>query len=200
GLLEWVVWRVQVRVVPVWGRLSDRVGRRPVLVWSVAATAVGMAWLGTGLAYGNSIAWLFAARAFSGIATANLGTASAYIADVTRPEERARGMGLIGMAFGLGFIVGPAIGGALSDWTIHGRHGPLACFVAAGLSAVNFIWVQVGLAESLPPEKRAEKKRSLVPLDVHAAREAFAIPGIAVAVLVNFLIIVSFTNLDQTFR
>jgi len=129
--------------------LSDRVGRRPVLVWSVAATAVGMAWLGVGLAYGSSIAWLFAARAFSGIATANLGTASAYIADITKPEDRARGMGLIGMAFGLGFILGPGIGGVLAKVPIGGRHGPLACYVAAGLSVVNFAWVSFGLPESL---------------------------------------------------
>ena len=78
--------------------------------------------------------WLFLARAGSGIATANLGTASAYIADVTKPEERSKGMGLIGMAFGLGFILGPAIGGALSGITIAGRNGAVPCFVAASLS------------------------------------------------------------------
>jgi DHA1 family tetracycline resistance protein-like MFS transporter len=202
-LLSAVYSLMQFLFVPVWGRLSDRVGRRPVLVWSVAATAVGMAWLGAALAFGSSIGWLFAARAFSGIATANLGTASAYIADITKPEDRARGMGLIGMAFGLGFILGPGIGGALAKVAIGGRHGPLACFVAAGLSVVNFGWVWFGLAESLSEETRAEKRaqpRRLTPLNLDAAKAAFAIPGIALAVLVNFLIILSFTNLDQTFR
>jgi predicted MFS family arabinose efflux permease len=162
-----------------------------------------MCGLGLGLAFGGSIAWLFAARVFSGIATANLGTASAYIADVTKPEERARGMALIGMAFGLGFILGPAVGGVLAGFTIHGRHGALACFVAAGLSVVNLIWAMAGLAESLSEERRATARktpRSLAPLNVNAARSAFARPGVALAVLVNFLIVVSFANLDQTFR
>ncbi len=199
-LLAAVYSLMQFLFVPVWGRLSDRVGRRPVLVVSVAATFIGMTGLGLALAYGSSVVWLFAARTFSGIATANLGTASAYIADVTRPEERARGMGLIGMAFGLGFILGPGVGGALSDITINGRHGPVACFGAAALSLINLVWVYFGLGESLPPEKRATTKRRLVPLDVRAAREAFATPGILLCVIVNFIIILSFTNLDQTFR
>jgi MFS family permease len=202
-LLSAVYSLMQFLFVPVWGRLSDRIGRRPVLVWSVAATAVGMAGLGGALAFGASVGWLFAARVFSGIATANLGTASAYIADITSPAERAKGMGLIGMAFGLGFILGPAIGGALAGVEINGRHGPLACFVAAGLSVVNFAWVTFGLAESLPPDRRTrpgESRRALAPLNVEAARTAFALPGVAHAVLVNFLIVLSFTNLDQTFR
>ncbi len=194
---------MQFLFVPVWGRLSDRIGRRPVMIWSIAATALAMAGLGFGLAFGNTIAWLFAARIFSGIATANLGTASAYIADVTKPEERARGMGLIGMAFGLGFVLGPAMGGVLADITVNGRHGPVACFVAAGLSVINLVWAAGGLAESVSPERRAEAARaprSLAPLNVDAARSAFARPGVALAVLVNFVIILSFANLDQTFR
>src|SRR5690606_36703055 len=102
---------MQFLFVPVWGRLSDRIGRRPVLVWSVLAAGLGMFGLAGGLAFGGSVVWLFAARIWSGIATANLGTASAYIADVTKPEDRAKGMGLFGVAFGLGFILGPGIGG-----------------------------------------------------------------------------------------
>jgi MFS transporter, DHA1 family, tetracycline resistance protein len=199
-LLGAVYSLMQFFFVPIWGRLSDRVGRRPVLVWSVGATFVGMMGLGLALAYGNSVVWLFAARVFSGIATANLGTASAYIADVTPPEERARGMGLIGMAFGLGFVFGPAMGGLLSKQVINGRHGPLACFVAAGLSLANFAWVRWRLAESLPPEKRATSLRRMAPLDVAAARAAFALPGVARAIAVNFIGILAFTNLDQTFR
>ena len=191
---------MQFLFVPVWGRVSDRVGRRPVLVWSVLATAVGMASLGAGLLFASSIAWLFVARAASGIATANLGTASAYIADVTKPEERARGMGMIGMAFGLGFIFGPAVGGALSSITILGRAGAVPCFIAAGLSIVNLAWVYFRLPESLPPERRSTQKRSLSPLNLAAAREAFARPGLARAVFVNFVLVLSFTVLDQTFR
>src|SRR5260370_42353804 len=114
-LLGSVYSLMQFLFVPVWGRVSDSVGRRPVLLWSIAGTMVSMTALGAGLAWGGSVLLLFAARAFSGIATANLGTASAYIADVTKPEERAKGMGLIGLAFGLGFIIGPAVGGARQD-------------------------------------------------------------------------------------
>jgi MFS family permease len=191
---------MQFLFVPVWGRVSDRVGRRPVLVWSVLATAVGMTFLGLGLVYAQTIAWLFVARAASGIATANIGTATAYIADVTKPEERARGMGMIGMAFGFGFIFGPALGGMLAGVEIFGRAGALPCFIAAGLSLVNLAWVYFRLKESLPPERRSTERRSLAPLNIAAARDAFARPGIALAVLVNFILILSFTVLDQTFR
>ena len=199
-LLGSVYSLMQFLFVPVWGRLSDRVGRRPVLLWSIAGTSLSMAGLGFGLAFGHGIAWLFAARIFSGIATANLGTASAYIADITPPAERARGMGMIGMAFGLGFILGPAVGGALAEIEVNGHHGPIPCFVAAGLSIANLIWAGLGLAESLPKGSRSTgPKRSLSPLNFGAMKHAFARPGFLIAVTVNFLIIVSFTNLDQTF-
>jgi MFS family permease len=171
-----------------------------VLIWSIAGTSLAMAGLGGGLAWGHSVVWLFAARAFGGIATANLGTASAYIADITKPEERAKGMGLIGMAFGLGFILGPGIGGALARVEIGGRHGAAPCFLAAGLSLVNLVWVVAGVGESLPPEARASRpRRALTPLNLEATRAAFELPGVALAVAVNFLVILSFTNLDQTF-
>jgi MFS family permease len=199
-LLASIYSLMQFLFVPVWGRLSDRVGRRPVLLWSVLATALGMAGLGLALLRSSTVFWLFVARAGSGIATANLGTASAYIADVTKPEERAKGMGMIGMAFGLGFILGPGIGGALSGIVIDGRAGAVPCFVAAGLSLVNLAWTYLGLRESLPPERRAIGTRRLLPLDVAAARETFARPGVGIAILVNFAITFSFTVLDQTFR
>lgn len=204
-LLSAIYSLMQFLFVPVWGRISDRVGRRPVMLVSIASTSLGMLGLGVGLLRAEHVAWLFLARAVSGIATANLGTASAYIADVTPPEERAKGMGLIGMAFGLGFILGPGIGGALSTIAIDGRYGAVPCFLAAALSVVNFVWAYFGLGESLPPEKRgapadASSGRRLSPFDFSAARAAFAREGIALAVLVNFLIVLSFTNLDQTFR
>lgn len=199
-LLGSVYSLMQFLFVPVWGRLSDRVGRRPVLVWSIAGTALSMAGLGMSLAWGGTIAWLFAARVFGGIATANLGTASAYIADITPPSERARGMGLIGAAFGLGFILGPGIGGALAKIPVAGHHGVVPCFVAAGLSLVNLVWVLLGVPESLPRDRRANlPRRSLAPLNVRAMREAFDLPGVGLAMAVNFLVVLSFTNLDQTF-
>jgi MFS family permease len=199
-LLGSVYSLMQFLFVPVWGRVSDRAGRRPVLLWSVAGTALAMSGLGAGLAVGGSIVWLFAARVFGGVATANLGTASAYIADITKPEDRAKGMGLIGMAFGLGFILGPGVGGALAKIEIAGRQGAVPCFLAAALSIVNFVWVLIGVGESLPIDRRrGVPARRLTPLNVGAAREAFALPGVALAVAVNFIVILSFTNLDQTF-
>ena len=199
-LLSSVYSLMQFLFVPVWGRLSDRIGRRPILLWSVLVTALAMGGLGAALLFGSSVLWLFVPRVIGGIATANIGTASAYIADVTPPEDRAKGMGVIGIAFGFGFIVGPAVGGVLSTVPIMGRTGALPCFLAAGLSLVNFAWAFFGLKESLPANMRDKGKRRLMPLDIGAAKLAFARPGIAVAVLVNFTLILSFTVLDQTFR
>ncbi len=203
-LLSAVYSLMQFLFVPLWGRLSDRIGRRPVLVWSILGTAIANSALGAALAWGAGIHWLFAARVFAGIATANLGTASAYIADVTPPEDRAKGMGLIGAAFGLGFILGPGIGGVLAGITVNGRHGPWACWAAAALSLVNFAWVAFGLVESLPPERRKTATpaagRRTTPLDFSALRSAFRDPAIGRAIVVNFVLVLSFANLDQTYR
>jgi MFS family permease len=191
---------MQFLFIPVWGRLSDRVGRRPVLLWSIAASAAGMVILGVG----HTLAWLFVARLWSGVATANIAVAQAYIADVTTPETRARGMGLIGVAFGLGFILGPAVGGILSRFPVPGfsggHVGALPAFVAAALSTVNLLLALRTLPESLPPEARGKGKRRAVPLDVTAFRTAVSVPGVGVAVTMNFLMIVWFAAMEQTFR
>ena len=142
------------------GRLSDRVGRRPVLLVSVALISVG--YLIFGLA--TSIPMLFVARMISGLGGANLGAAQAIIADVTAPEERSKGMGLIGAAFGLGFIIGPALGGLL------GQHHPTTpIFAAAGLALLNFIFIAVYLPETrgsrpLSPEEEREEQTDEVPV------------------------------------
>src|SRR3954469_4412112 len=162
---------MQFVFIPVWGKLSDRIGRRPVLLWSIAATAVGMALLGLA----PSLLLLLAARAFSGIATANIAVAQAYVADVTPPEHRARGMGIIGIAFGLGFILGPFVGGELSRFPVLGREGTLPAFVAAGLAVINFVLALRTLPESLPPERRGKSLRRAVPLDIAALRAAIAV-------------------------
>lgn len=207
ALLGAVYSLMQFLFVPIWGRLSDRIGRRPVMVWSVLASGISMLALGLGLGFAQSVAWLFAARIFSGIATANLGTATAYIADITTPQDRARGMGLVGMAFGIGFILGPGLGGLLAKILVNGRAGVVPCFVAAALSFINFVWVLYGLPESLPKERRtgqseapAAAKRSIAPIDLSRAAKVLTDRPLARAMLVNFLIVVAFTNLDQTFR
>jgi DHA1 family tetracycline resistance protein-like MFS transporter len=192
---------MQFLFMPLWGRVSDRLGRRPVLLASIAFSAITMAALGLALAYSSTIVWLFVARAASGCATANIGTASAYIADITTPEERVKGMGLIGLAFGLGFLIGPGVGGTLAQLEVNGRHGPWACFAAAALSAINFLWALSSLPESLPKERRsrAETARPLAPLRVDALRRTLTTPGVAQAALTNCLIILAFSGLELTY-
>jgi len=188
---------MQFVFIPIWGRLSDRVGRRPVLLWSIAATAVGMAFLGASA----TLPMLLAARVFSGIATANLAVAQAYIADITPPEQRARGMGVvIGSAFGLGFTLGPFIGGELSRFPIFGREGALPCFVAAGLATINFLLALRTLPESLPRERRGQHVRRASPVDIAAFRAAVGVPGIGAAVAINFVMVLWFAGMEQTFR
>jgi MFS family permease len=197
AILPGAVYSVmQFLFIPIWGRLSDRVGRRPVLLWSIAASAVGMALLGLA----PSLALLIAARVWSGVATANIAVAQAYIADVTPPEQRARGMAIVGIAFGLGFILGPFIGGELSRFHVFGREGMLPPFVAAGLSTVNFLLALRTLPESLPPQARGRSVRRASPIDVGAFRAAVAVPGVGAAVVINFIFYLWFSGMEQTFR
>jgi DHA1 family tetracycline resistance protein-like MFS transporter len=140
---------MQFFFAPVWGRLSDRVGRRPVLLISLTASTTGYLLF----AFSRSLTLLFASRVIAGIGGANIGTAQAYIADTTSPDNRAKGMGLIGAAFGLGFILGPPMSGILSSIGTHrGLHGNLLPgLVAAGLSFTAFLVALAVLAESKPP-------------------------------------------------
>ena len=187
---------MQFLFIPIWGRLSDRVGRRPVLLWSIAASAIGMAMLG----FAPTLIWLFVARIWSGIATANIAVAQAYIADVTTPERRARGMAIVGIAFGLGFIFGPFIGGELSRFHPCGREGMLPPLVAAGLSTINLLMAFRTLPESLPPERRGKSLRRASPIDLAGFRAAISVPGIGTAVAINFMLYLWFSGMEQTFR
>src|SRR5580700_11130664 len=135
---------------PLWGRLSDRVGRRPVLMVSMAAAALAYLWMG----FASALWMLFAARALAGACAGNIAAAQAYIADITKPEDRAKGMGLIGAAFGLGFIIGPALGGLLAGHDPATADVQTPAWVAAGLSFVALCGVFLLLAESLPADRR----------------------------------------------
>src|SRR2546427_1613575 len=112
GLLFASYSLMQLVFSPVLGRLSDKYGRRPILLISLLGTSLGFLILG----FATTLTMLFVGRIIDGISGGNISTAQAYIADVTTKEDRARGMGLIGAAFGLGFVFGPAIGGILSRW------------------------------------------------------------------------------------
>ena len=141
----------QLFSAPLWGRLSDRVGRRPVLLASMAGAALSYVWLG----FADELWTLFAARAFCGAMAGNLSAAFAYVADVTSPENRARGMGLIGAAYGLGFIAGPALGGILAGPDPLQADYQTPAFVAAGMSAAALLLTAILLKESLSAELRA---------------------------------------------
>ena len=130
---------------PVLGNLSDRFGRRPVLLFSLFGFGIDYLIL----AYAPDITWLFIGRILAGITGASFSTATAYIADISTPEKRAQNFGMIGMAFGLGFIIGPVAGGILGH---YGSRIPF--FAAAGVSFLNFIYGYFVLPESLPKENR----------------------------------------------
>jgi len=133
---------------PLWGRLSDRIGRKPVIMICLAGAALSYLMLGL-----SSALWMvYASRAFAGLMAGNVGVASAMMADITRPENRARGMGLIGAAFGLGLVLGPMLGGLLSG----ARPGFfLPCLVAGVMSLLAIVAAAIFLPESLTPERRA---------------------------------------------
>lgn len=147
GLLVAIYAAAQLVGAPVLGRLSDRYGRRPVLLISIAGNAFGYVLLGLA----NSIAMLFAARLLAGITAANISVAQAYISDVTDPADRSKGLGMLGAAFGLGFIIGPALGGALSTFGYA-----VPAFLSAVLGAINLLLVFLWLPESLSVERRME--------------------------------------------
>jgi DHA1 family tetracycline resistance protein-like MFS transporter len=131
---------------PIMGALSDRFGRRPVLLASLFG--LGIDFLLQGLA--PDIGWLFGGRLLAGMMGASVSTANAYVADVSQPQDRARNYGLVGVTFGLGFIVGPAAGGLLGGISLR-----LPFFLAAGLAFVNWLYGFFILPESLPPDRRS---------------------------------------------
>ncbi len=136
----------QIIGIPIIGRLSDRFGRRPLILVGTAAGAISFLILGLA----RSLPMLFAARILDGLLGGNVALAQAYITDITEEKDRARSLGIIGAAFGIGFSFGPAIGGYLSRW----GYG-VPSLAAAGLSFVNFVWVLAALPESLTAERRA---------------------------------------------
>jgi DHA1 family tetracycline resistance protein-like MFS transporter len=136
---------MQFLFAPVMGGLSDRFGRRPVLLFSIFGFGVDYLFL----AFAPTIGWLFVGRVVAGITGASFTTASAYIADISTPEKRAQNFGMLGAAFGLGFIIGPALGGQLGSWGLR-----VPFIASATLTFLNWLYGYFVLPESLPVEKR----------------------------------------------
>jgi len=185
GLLFGCFSGMQFFFAPMWGRVSDRVGRRPVLVGGLLGTAGSYLLFG----FADSMLLLFVSRLLAGFFGANVSTAQAYIADVTTPENRAKGMGMIGAAFGLGFTLGPWIGGELAAVS-PGAPG----FLAAGLSLCAATFGYLKLAE--PPRERRSAAR-IFRLD--QARNAARDGRIGIVLLLGFLFIFSFSAFESMF-
>jgi MFS family permease len=185
---------MQFFFAPVWGRMSDRIGRRPVILISTAGSSISYALFALasapGLSTGASLTILFASRVFAGICGANISVASAYMADVTPPEQRSRGMGLIGMAFGLGFILGPVIG-ALS-FKYLGLAGP--GWVAAAICTSNFFLAIAVLAESRKPGSAPSSQRATLAQWIHTLKT----PTVGFLVVLYFLGTFAFACFEST--
>ncbi len=147
GCLVGIYSFIQLFASPLLGRVSDRVGRRPVLLLSIIGTSIGFAVMG----FANSLWMLFLARAIDGASGGNISTAQAYIADITSREDRSKSMGLIGAAFGLGFIVGPTLGSLTS-----GESASAPFYLASALAALNAVLIYFLLPESLDAEHRSK--------------------------------------------
>jgi MFS transporter, DHA1 family, tetracycline resistance protein len=192
GLLLAVYSIAQFVTAPFLGRLSDRVGRRKVLL----VTTFFMLASFVVYAHVESLALMFLARVIQGMAGGSVGVAYAYIADITKPEERAKSMGLIGAAFGLGFLFGVP-GGAFLVKAANG-HPILMGYTAAALALVNFIYIWFFLPESLDlsaPKEASAKQESTVA----AMRRAFATPALGLLLMMFFAANFGFANLESTY-
>lgn len=189
GLLMTAYSGMQFLFSPLWGRLSDRVGRRPILLVSIAANCLAMLLF----AASSTLTLFFLARAFAGMANANIGTAQAYVADIMPGEDRAKGMGLVGAAIGMGFVLGPALGGLLAPL---GNTAP--ALAAAALSALNLVLALLLLPESLAPEAR-EAARARRSSRLRTFIAALDHPLLPLLFLLFFLLTVAFSQMEATF-
>jgi DHA1 family tetracycline resistance protein-like MFS transporter len=213
----------QLLAAPVIGRLSDTWGRRPMLLVSIAGTIVsfallglveplgrGLAALAPGLFTADSaaLAWLFFCRVLDGLAGGNVSLARAYITDITDEKNRAKGLGLIGAAFGTGFIIGPALGGTMSNWpaltgafeAVGLSRYAVPAFAALLLSILNFVGVGLWLPESLTPERRAalaKQERAVLP--IRSLQRALGRPRVAPILQTRFFYSLAFTMFTTNF-
>jgi MFS transporter, DHA1 family, tetracycline resistance protein len=183
---------MQFVFAPIWGRLSDRVGRRPVLLGSTACACLSYVIfaIGSGLSGNMALGVMLLSRLFAGVCGANITVAQAYIADITPPEKRSARMGLVGMAFGLGFILGPILGWLSSKY--FGLRGP--GWTAASLCALNFICAFVRLPESWQPAAHSVTQRPHIEQWLHIMRT----PRLNLLIAIFFLATFCFTCFEST--
>ncbi|GAB4488199.1 MAG: tetracycline resistance MFS efflux pump [Anaerolineales bacterium] len=190
GLLVASYAAMQLIGAPLLGRLSDRYGRRPILLVSIFGTFLGFLLLG----FANALWMLFASRILDGFTGGNLSVAQAYIADVTDEKNRSKGLGLVGAAFGLGFIIGPVTGGFLSQWGYA-----LPAFVAAAMAFLNLALVALWLPESLTPEKRAAMPQKQPPVTLDALLQALRRPFTGSLLITRFFFGLAFAIFQTIF-
>ena len=181
---------MQLIGAPILGRLSDRFGRRPVLLLSVFGTFLGFLLLG----FANSLWMLFASRILDGLTGGNLSVAQAYISDVTDEKSRSKGLGMIGAAFGLGFIIGPVTGGLLSQWGYA-----IPAFAAAAISFINLILIYAWLPESLTEDKRSQMTEKRPAVTLNALIVAFKRPFTGSILITRFFFGLAFAIFQTIF-
>jgi len=202
GILGSIYSTLQFIFAPLWGRISDRTGRRPILLISISGLALAyLVWV-----FSGSFVLLVLSRVVAGIMGGNISVATAAVADITEEKDRAKGMGMIGAAFGLGFILGPAIGALLSNIDLTGAGGlpglnpySAPALAAMGLSIWNLVWVSMRLPETLPPEKRglgSTHTRSFNPVRLLSGHNLPA--GVSGTNLVFFLFQTAFAGMEFT--
>ncbi len=189
---------MQFFFAPIWGALSDRVGRRPILLFSLAGSTLSY----LAFAFAPSYGWLVLSRALGGICAANISTAQAYIADVTTPQDRAKGMGLLGAAFGIGFTLGPPLGGIASAQLGLAAPG----LIAAVICGVNALLAVFRLPESYPVELRQQRRENsgTAPKNggwsnVRQLAHAFQDADRRILFFTFFAVTFAFSTMEQTF-
>jgi len=183
----------QLLASPLWGRLSDRVGRRPIVLISLVTSVSAYLWL----SHASALWMLFATRALQGISAGNISVAQAYIADVTTPEKRAKGMGLLGAAIALGFTLGPAIGGWLAGPDPMHIVAAAPAYAAAGFSALALVVAFFTLKEPLSAELRAAAARQ--PGRIAQLQSALGRPPLRLLLILYFLSTFAFAGMETTF-
>ena len=185
----------QFITAPIWGRISDKYGRRPVLLFSLAGTAIGYVWL----ALASDLTSLYLVRAWGGLMAGSIAAAFAYMADITSESNRAKGMGLLGAAFGLGFIAGPAIGGLLAGSDPAVTNFAIPSYAAAAFSGIAPCWLYSYSGSHLhltsaPPLLRNQEKERWVQFTHTMSRS-----DVRTTIILTFMSVLVFAGLESTF-